>query len=201
MPEGNIVTRPSVILAVLAIAVAPTPLLAQSAAPDSTELKAQAGGVLKSFAPRMLKELQDALQSGGPLNAIKACNSAAPTIAKEEMAKANGWKIGRTALRVRNPGNAPDEFERKTLEAFAAKIAAGADIATLDNAEIVGTGANRTFRYMKAIPLGEPCVTCHGSDLKPEVKAAIDELYPQDKATGFKQGELRGAFTLSRPLP
>ncbi len=54
---------------------------------------------------------------------------------------------------------------------------------------------------MKAIPMAaEPCAACHGTDVKPDVKSEIDKLYPQDQATGFKPGELRGAFTISMPV-
>jgi len=52
---------------------------------------------------------------------------------------------------------------------------------------------------MKAIPMrAEPCLLCHGAP-EPALKAEIDRLYPQDQATGFRPGELRGAFTVSAP--
>ncbi|MOA58455.1 hypothetical protein D3C78_1828600 [compost metagenome] len=53
---------------------------------------------------------------------------------------------------------------------------------------------------MKAIPTGEPCLACHGQQIKPELAAVIDQRYPQDQARGFALGELRGAFTLRRSL-
>jgi hypothetical protein len=53
---------------------------------------------------------------------------------------------------------------------------------------------------MKAIGTTSPCLNCHGSALKPEVAAKVKELYPEDQAVGFASGQLRGAFTLSRPL-
>ena len=34
----------------------------------------------------------------------------------------------------------------------------------------------------------------------PEGKARLAELYPQDKATGYAEGQLRGALTVKRPL-
>ena len=56
-----------------------------------------------------------------------------------------------------------------------------------------------TFRYMKAIPMGAvPCLTCHGAP-EPALNAEILRLYPQDRATGFAPGDLRGAFTVSMP--
>ncbi len=37
--------------------------------------------------------------------------------------------------------------------------------------------------------------------MKEPVKAKLAELYPDDRATGYKEGDIRGAFTLSKPLP
>jgi hypothetical protein len=43
------------------------------------------------------------------------------------------------------------------------------------------------------------CLTCHGESLAPELAAAIARDYPGDAATGFKSGELRGAFRVVWP--
>ena len=77
---------------------------------------------------------------------------------------------------------------------------AGAEIKTLDHAEIVTENGQRVFRYMKAIPTAQVCTNCHGTDLKPEVVAMIDDLYPTDQARGFFPGDIRGAFTLRKVL-
>jgi hypothetical protein len=36
--------------------------------------------------------------------------------------------------------------------------------------------------------------------LSPEVRAALAEQYPDDQATGFEVGDLRGAFIVTGPL-
>ena len=59
---------------------------------------------------------------------------------------------------------------------------------------------DKEFRFMKAIPPGAVCLKCHGTDLSPEVTAKMTELYPQDKATGYKEGDLRGAFVVVKQL-
>jgi hypothetical protein len=41
------------------------------------------------------------------------------------------------------------------------------------------------------------CLGCHGKNIAPEVQAKLDELYPEDQATGFSEGDLRGAFVIS----
>jgi hypothetical protein len=53
---------------------------------------------------------------------------------------------------------------------------------------------------MKAIPVAEQCLACHGSKIKPELAEHLQKLYPEDKAIGFSQGDLRGAFSLKKYL-
>jgi hypothetical protein len=38
------------------------------------------------------------------------------------------------------------------------------------------------------------CLTCHGDKIEPELEKEIRKIYPQDQATGFAQGALRGFF-------
>jgi len=41
---------------------------------------------------------------------------------------------------------------------------------------------------------------CHGEKTDPAVGAKLKTLYPQDQATGYKQGDVRGAFTITQPM-
>ena len=136
---------------------------------------------------------------GGPASAVKVCNTEAPTIA-DDVDGAEGWKVGRTSLKLRNPHNAPDDWEREQLERFERDKAAGKPVDELEASAIVESGGTKTFRYMKAIPTAAMCLTCHGSDLASDVEGKLDELYPKDAARGFSVGDLRGAFTLNKAL-
>jgi hypothetical protein len=172
---------------------------AGAAEPQSAQI-GQARAAVKELGEGLKSQLMAAIKAGGPISAIGVCKTIAPALA-EKAGTVRGLKVGRTALRVRNPANAPDAWERGVLEDFAAQIKAGADASRLEHAETVtdASGAS-TFRYMKAIPMGAvPCLTCHGAP-EPALKAEIMRLYPQDQATGFKPGELRGAFTVSAPV-
>jgi len=187
-------------LATLALITVDQPAAAQQPdSPELTRLSAEARNVIKPFAGGLLAELKGAIDAGGPVAAIEACNLRAPALAAEA-ARASGWQVGRTAQKVRNPANAPDAWEARVLQDFVARAQAGADPATLERAEIVSEGGRQRFRFMKAITTADMCTTCHGASLKPEVAARVHELYPADQATGFAVGDLRGAFTLSRPL-
>jgi hypothetical protein len=144
-----------------------------------------------TFAEGLKSTLMAGMKADGPGAAIHLCNIQAPEIA---MINSNGgWDVGRTSLKIRNPNNAPDAWETSVLEAFEQQVAAGADIATLE----ASTRQDGQFRYMKAIPVGGPCVVCHGESLAAPVKAKLDELYPEDHARGYLPGQLRGAFTLT----
>ena len=53
---------------------------------------------------------------------------------------------------------------------------------------------------MKAIPTGELCLVCHGTQIAPQVLEKLDALYPRDEARGFSAGDIRGAFTITQPM-
>ena len=51
------------------------------------------------------------------------------------------------------------------------------------------------------IRLQPQCVQCHGKpeELSTEVRAALLDRYPDDRATGFAAGDLRGWFWVEVP--
>lgn len=189
----------ALLIGLAACALAPLACADDVPQPSEADLAA-ARAATKDLGETLKAQLVAALKQGGPRAAVDVCRTIAPAIAAETSG-AHGLEVGRTALKVRNPANAPDVFERKVLEEFVQKIEAGADPATLEHAEVVAENGETVFRYMKAIPTAaEPCLACHGSNIDPGLKAEILRLYPEDQATGFKAGELRGAFTVTRKL-
>lgn len=150
----------------------------------------------------MLKDaLQQAIQSGGPVEGIAVCREKAGQIAAD-LGQKQEMLVGRTSLKLRNPDNAPDNWELAVLKQFEARKAQGEPVDKLEFFAVIDDDqGKKTFRYMKAIPTASPCLACHGENIDPDVDAKLKELYPNDKARGFKEGELRGAFTLAKPLP
>lgn len=168
-------------------------------APTPEELTGRARALAGNFQLSLQGELFAAVKAGGPAKGIDVCSTRASQIAVEA-ARGTGWKVGRTALKLRNPKNAPDDWERQTLEEWKGRAAKGEDPATFEAMKFDEAEGTRTFRYMKPIVTASPCLGCHGTELAPEVAPKLKELYPDDQATGFVKGELRGAFTLSKPL-
>ncbi len=148
------------------------------------------------LAERLGGELRAALEEGGPAAAIRVCATAAPRIA-EEVSAETGVAIRRTALRTRNPRNAPDDFERATMQRWLSS-----DAEAITCCEVVPSSDGRELRWMRPIRLAPMCLVCHGQpeEIDPEVRAALARLYPDDRAVGFRVGDLRGAFSARVPL-
>ena len=60
---------------------------------------------------------------------------------------------------------------------------------------------DHTLAVLTPIRLMVACTLCHGTDdqVMPEVKAAIVSNYPEDRATGFSEGDIRGYFWVEVP--
>lgn len=160
---------------------------------DQIEQASQkARGAADLLFQRLSGELASAMANGGPAAAILVCKDRAPAIAAE-IQSTSGVDIGRTALRVRNPANAPDEWERATMASFAAQREAGEEWASMSATLLDGMH----LRWMRPIPLGSMCASCHGdaAAITAETRRALSDSYPHDQAVGFSTGDLRGAFT------
>ena len=161
---------------------------------------AEAKDIIKEFATRLQGELATAIKGNGPVEAINVCYDRAPAIA-EDLSAQTGWEVGRTSLKARNVAdNSPDDWETMVLKRFDERQADGEDVKTMAYAEVVEGKDGKRFRFMKAIPTSEICLACHGQEIAPEVVEALDAAYPDDQARGYSVGEVRGAFTLSKPL-
>jgi len=152
----------------------------------------------RTYANRLQTELgarlKSALAAGGPVQAITVCQIEAPGIARALETEGGPSYVGRTALRVRNPANAPDDEARTVLAEFERELSPDAP----PPSRFI-TRPDGSARYLQAIPMQPLCVACHGSELAPEVSEALTQRYPQDEATGFSVGELRGAFLIEWP--
>lgn len=164
---------------------------------DEIQLRIEAEQITKAFAGQLKPRLLQAIASGGPVQAISVCSEQAPLIARKLSAE-SGWMVKRVSLKARNDKNAvPDQWERESLEDFDGRRARGEPADSLVRAESV----NGRFRFMKAQAVEPLCLACHGTAIGDDVKAALGSRYPNDQATGYSLGEIRGAFSLSRTLP
>lgn len=161
---------------------------------------AEAKALTKRFATTLQGELKSAMTNGGPAVAVTVCRDRAPAIA-ERLSEQSGWSVGRTSLKTRNGAlNSPDAWEARILDQFEQRAAAGEPVGPMRYAEVTDVDGIKTYRFMKAIPTATVCLACHGSTVAPEVAEAVDKAYPGDQARGYAIGDVRGAFTLSKPM-
>lgn len=158
---------------------------------DDPRLKASRA-LVAEFENRLRSALVAAISAGGPPDAISICRDTAPGIASE-LSRRSGAAVGRTSRRLRNPLNSPEPWQVAVLDSFEARKAYSAP---LEHFEVIDGVA----RYMRAIHVQPPCVTCHGADVAPEIRAQLDADYPHDEARGYQPGDLRGAFVVVWPL-
>ncbi len=154
---------------------------------------------IKRFSSVLKDTLKNELNKGGVTNAVTACHSGSEAINQQLIAQL-GWKISRTSLKVRNPKNTADAWEQQVLHNFEKSKAKGTRIKQLHYSEIIKQGKHSVFRYMQAIPISGNCLSCHGEKIPSPVKAKLQQLYPEDKATGYKVGDIRGAFSITRKI-
>lgn len=185
--------KTSILMAIL-IAI-PAALLASEPVVDSRDK--QAAMLANEFVGLLKPQLKQALDEGGPANAIAVCADVAPRIT-DSLTVQSGWTVRRVSLKARNASRAvPDHWEKAVLLEFDRRQAAGAEPAELHYAEVVGG----RYRYMQAQVVEPVCLVCHGKGLAEEVTQVLREYYPDDSATGYSLGQVRGAISLSPYAP
>lgn len=168
---------------------------AETGTPEPIELESEidlavVGHNVVSLVELNLKvALKSAMKQQGPVAAIKVCSESALEITAGLNDSLN-VTVGRTSLKYRNPKNAPTEIEKGILEDFAADAENPAIGHVVESEEGAG--------YYSKIMMKPFCLTCHGSSeqIMPEVAAVLDSLYPNDLATGYEAGQLRGMWTV-----
>ncbi len=154
--------------------------------------------ISKSTGTELSGTLTKKMKSGGLVEAVEFCNSAALPLT-QQMSDTHGAAIKRTSLKIRNPLNKPSENEVAILKEFQANLDRGI---SLD--PIVRLDQNRIPNYYAPIFVEKKCLICHGR-LDQELSRAADSIiksrYPNDLATGFKEGDLRGVWSISFSKP
>lgn len=163
--------------------------------PDEILVKAAAEKLVDQFSRRLRSELMDALAKGDAASAIAVCSEKAPALAMEMSGE--GWSIRRLSMRQRNPNNYPVS----TDAAFYQQLTADSSLTYL--ATWKSEFQRRTYNYYKPIYMQSMCKSCHGKteEMDPAVVAQLAKLYPDDRAVGFEDGDLRGIFAVVAQWP
>lgn len=158
----------------------------------------------ESVSKRLLKALKGELVKAlkkNPLEAIEVCSQKALPITKNvEREIDHGIKIKRTSLKYRNPANAPDEYEKEALRFFENNYKETGKIPKYYIQKVKENG-KVYYRYYKPLKIIPVCLTCHGKQkyIHPDVYDKIIQIYPNDRAMGYKVGNFRGVIRVSIP--
>lgn len=140
----------------------------------------------------LLRELNHALEKGGPASAIDACHIDV-TAAAQRLGRTQGIAAGWTSDRLRNPTNIPQAWAAATIKQHAGRRARDVEGFAVDLGEHVGV--------LRPIEERRMCTGCHGPEAQvgSAVRSVLTERYPADRALGFQTGEIRGWFWVEMP--
>ncbi len=152
-----------------------------------------AGGAMQTLG----KNLQEALMQGGVENAISFCNIQAMPLV-DSLSKSYGATIRRVSDRVRNPLDKPNDLEMELLNAYKFQlkdaVPLNANVQPLDGEQ---------YLFTKPILVDNAlCLSCHGKPENGMLQATDDFIkskYPEDAATGYEIGDLRGIWSIAIP--
>ena len=136
------------------------------------------------------KNLMGAIQKKGTLAALEFCNIQAIPLT-DSMAKVHHASIKRVSDKNRNPNNKANPEELKYIAQFKADLTAKKESKPV----VIEKGDKVQFYY--PIPTNTMCLQCHGKQVKPEVQQQILKLYPNDKAMGYDENEVRGIWSIT----
>lgn len=167
--------------------------LAAAQAPDARRRAEEAAAGLGRI---LMELLSQEMARGGYEGAVRACSEVAQTVT-EEFAHEQGLLIRRVSLRARNPKDQPDEWEAAKMKAWEKACRPGKPPAEVF--EVVEENGRKFARYLKPIVAQPMCLGCHGPKEKigEEARKWLEERYPLDHATGYRAGDLRGAFSVT----
>jgi hypothetical protein len=156
---------------------------------SATQRKAEGSAIVsaelatKALGSTMRERVSAAMKEGGSLAAIPSCQSDAATLTAAAGSK--HVRVGRSSAKLRNPANAGPEWVQDWLQGNQDKRFK----------DVTGTSdiVDGEARLIRPIQVEPSCLGCHGSHIDQATQTALTAAYPQDKATGYAAGDLRGA--------
>ena len=139
-------------------------------------------------------EVVKAIEEGGLTHAVDYCHLKASPLT-DSLSKANKVVIDRVSDQYRNPLHKADALDLQVLDTYRQQIASGQEL----QPHLEMTGDIVIF-YSPILLLNPLCLQCHGepgSTMDAQVNEFIKTKYPDDLATGYKLGDLRGLWKIT----
>lgn len=138
----------------------------------------------------LLANVMTAMSDGGPVNAVSFCNIHAISLT-DSLAKDYNCIIQRVSDKYRNPANKLNGKDAEVL----------ANLTSSNSTKPVIVSESGRLVYYKPIKIAIPaCLKCHGQagkEIDAKTMEIISHKYPDDLATGYKEGDLRGLWKIT----
>ncbi|MFY9142527.1 Tll0287-like domain-containing protein [Sulfuricurvum sp.] len=161
----------------------------------TSEQMVQKGSAVSALLVQKLGgELTTQMQSGGPIATLHFCSQNALALTNQ-IAQETQTSIKRVSILNRNPVNAATDEEKNLILQWEAMLHKKE---TLPPYELKKLSNGQSVYYKPIVINKEACLKCHGAIATDSpLGKAIKEAYPDDKATGYKMGDLRGMIAVT----
>lgn len=167
-----------------------------TASVDTVDVIQEGKAITQDAFQTLSSKLGQAVQEGGIGYALEFCNIEALPIT-DSLSANHGVELRRASHRPRNPANRADSLDMETIRQYLSQLEDQKELKPnvyRDNEQIV---------YHAPIIINNGlCLNCHGregSQIQEKNLELIRQLYPDDEATGFEMGELRGIWSVKFP--
>jgi hypothetical protein len=141
---------------------------------------------IKKISKKMKPMLQSVLkQDPTGASGIAICSAMSKSMEENQKNSNEKVKVRRASLKYRNANNSPDKIDTDVLN----KIK---ESKNFKMPLVVKTSVGH--RVYKPIAIKKPCLSCHGTNINKDTAKEITKLYPNDNATGYEIGQLRGVM-------
>lgn len=175
-----------------------------SGADPTTAAVAQYGfKMIEQIGGMMIAEVNRELANREISEAVSVMHLKTLELPKPVAGKPTITAIKRTSLLIRDPRNAPDAADTAALNKIHEQLMADQTPDKMLVQKIERTGQPVEWRVYRPIAASQSCLACHGDPktFRPGVKAALDLLYPEDKALDYSAREWRGIIRVSLTAP
>ena len=164
--------------------------------PDTSVVVAEGQKIAKAAFGTLSSNLGKAMAEGGVPHALQFCNVEAMPLT-DSLSSSYGLQLERVSHRPRNPDNRADSLEMATIKQYLSNIEQGKQI------QPAVYKLEDKIAYHAPIRItNDLCLNCHGrvgTDITGQSIKVLQELYPEDEATGFEMGDLRGIWAIEFP--
>ena len=160
---------------------------------DLAQIQPVAIDAIRASAATLSNALSTTIDTAGFKEAIAYCNLNANHLLNN-ISEEYGVTIKRTSSQLRNAANTPSDDEQLILDFYASQESLGK--------ECVGemSVVDGIYKYYQPIFVMDNCTKCHGikgETLNKKASKKIAELYPNDQATGYEAGDVRGLWVVT----